>query len=378
MPHYSATELTRLMQCGASRSMPVFLPAAGMDQSDDVREGIAAHWLASGALKGQIVDMDEWVDRKAPNGVYLSFEAVEAVRWYVDGVRARGASHKRFVESDMVAWNADRSITIGCRPDHLSDDGAQYGRRIYIDDFKYGWRIVEVENNWTLIAHACAYIADKVIDHDTMFEFRIWQPRPYHPAGKCRSWIVSAHNLMALREQLFNTLATTWDVLKTGTYCYRCPARSNCPAIRKASMALLDVVERAIPDDLSLDDMSLMMDALTVGDHTLKQYKEALAERISDAISRGKAVRNYRLQPYEGALDWREGITEDVLKILVKDKPVSKPAPLLTPTQLKKSIPAATLETLTYRKPGGMSLKRIDMDQHAEQMFGKSTEGNTP
>ena len=370
MPHYDATSLPRLMQCGASKSMPGFIPTGEAEQSDDVREGVACHWVASEYLKGRIDELDHWADRKSPNGVYLTPEMIDHVRWYVEGVAGRGASHRRHVETSMTAWNADRSITIGCRPDHLSDDLAQYGRRIYIDDFKYGWRIVEVEQNWTLIAHACAYIADKVIDHDTMFEFRIWQPRPYHPAGKCRVWMASAATLIAHRDYLFNMLAATSDVLQTGPYCYRCPARSNCPAIRKASMALLDVVDQAIPDNLSLDDMSLMMDALTVADHTLKEYKAALDERITDALKNGKVVRNYRLEPYDGKLDWIDGIDETVLRLLVKDKPVSKPAPLMTPTQLKKLIPEQVLSQLTFRKPGGIRLRRKDMDQAAQAMFG--------
>lgn len=139
-------------------------------------------------------------------------------------------------------------------------------------------------------------------------------------------------------------------------------------------MALLDVVERAIPDNMTLDDMSLMMDALTVADYTLKQYKESLGERITDALQRGQVVRNYRLVPYDGNLDWVDGIDETALCLLVKDKPVSKPAPLLTPTQLKKAIPATVLEKITYRKRGGVSLKRMDMDQAAQEMFGSKSD----
>lgn len=371
MPHYDATSLPRLMQCGASKSMPGFVPSVIAEQSDDAREGIAAHWLASEYLKGRVTDLDEWVDRKAPNGVYMGIDLVDAVRWYVEGIRKNRGARREFVEADMTAWNHDRSVTIGCRPDYVSDTSADYGRRIYIDDFKYGWRLVEVENNWTMLAYAFAYIADKVVDPDTMFEFRVWQPRPYHPEGKCRVWIVDAAHLSALRDYMFHTLATTSTVLQTGPYCHRCPARSNCPALRKASMGLMDVVERAIPDNLTLDDMSLLMDTLTAADHTLKQYKDALSERIMDALRNGQIVRNYRLEPYEGALDWVEGISADVLRLLT-DKPVTKPTPLLTPTQLKKAIPPNTMKTLTYRKPGGLSLKRIDVDQAAKRMFGNN------
>lgn len=301
----------------------------------------------------------------------MTIDLVDSVRWYVEGVNRDRATHVRFVEHDMTAWNADRSITIGCRPDFLTDDRAQYGRRIRLDDFKYGWRLVEVENNWTMIGSACAYIADKVVDPDTVFEFRIWQPRPFHPLGPCRVWIIDAAHLSALRNELFSTLATTSDQLHTGWYCLHCPAMTNCPASRKASMTMMDVTERAIPDNMTLDEMSMLMDALTTGDYTLKAYKEALAERISDALRNGQVVRNYRLEPYEGKLDWIDGVTADVLRLLT-DKPVSKPTPLLTPTQLKKAIPPNTMKTLTYRKPGGVSLKRVDVDQAAKRMFGNT------
>lgn len=370
MPHYDATSLPRLMQCGAAKSMPGYYTVTPADQSEDVREGIAAHWLATEYLRGKLTDLDEWIDRKAPNGIYISPEIVDAVRWYVEGVRKNRGARSTLIEHDMQAWNADRSITVGCRPDHLCDDLADYGRRIYIDDFKYGWRIVEVENNWTLVAHACAYIADKRVDADTVFEFRIWQPRPYHPSGRVRSWIVGAAHLFALREYMFNKLAEHSTVLHTGPYCYKCPARSNCPAIRKASMSLLDIMEQAIPDTLTLDDMSLMMDALTVADYTLKEYKAALEERIRDAITNGQAVRNYYLKPTEGRLEWVDGVTPFTLSLLT-DKPVAKPPEPYTPTQLKKVLPESVITALSYRKPGGKSLKRMDMQQHAESMFGK-------
>ena len=376
MPHYTADSIPRLMQCGASRSMPGFVPSIVADQSQYTREGIAAHWLASEYLRGNVTDLDEWVDRKAPNNVYLTDVLIEMVRWFVEGVTRDRSTHQRYVEHDMTAWNADRSITIGCRPDFMTDDLADYGRRIRIDDFKTGWRPVEVEKNWTLVAHACAYIADKVINHDTVFEFRIWQPRPFHPLGPCRVWIIDAAHLSALRNELFNTLAATSDQLHTGGYCLRCPAMTNCPASRKASMTMMDITERAIPDNMTLDEMSMLMDVLTTGDYTLKAYKDALEERITDALRNGQVVRNYRLEPHEGKLDWIDGIDATVLSLMT-DKPVSKPAPLLTPTQLKKAIPPTVLASITYRKPGGLSLKRIDIDQAASRMFGKS-ETSTP
>lgn len=365
--HIPATSLPRLMQCGYSRQMPTFRTESEL--SDDAQAGIAAHWLVSESLHGRISDLDEWIDRKSPNGVYITDEMVDHVRWFVEGVTKDRSTHRRFVETDMTAWNSDRSITIGCRPDFLTDDQAEYNRRIRIDDYKYGWSIVEVDCNWQLLAYACAYIADKVVDPDTVFELRIWQPRPHHRHGPCRLWIIDAATLTALRSEMFNTLAAQSDQLRTGPYCKRCPAVTNCPAAVKGGYQMLEVIEHGIPDELTLEQMSMLMDQFSAGDYMLTALKEALGERIAHAIQSGQSVRNYRIEPTTGSLAWNDGVTADWLQLLTTET-VAKPAPLKTPTQLSRYIPEAVMKTISYRKPGGHKLVRRDAQQLAQEMFG--------
>ena len=135
-------------------------------------------------------------------------------------------------------------------------------------------------------------------------------------------------------------------------------------------MGLMDVVSDAIPDNMTLDDMSLMMDALSSADYSLKQYKEALSERIAHAISTGNSVRNYQLEKTEGRLEWCDGIDATALLMLAPDKPVVKPQEPITPTQAKKYIPEAVIKTLAERSSGGLKLVRRDATQLAQRLFG--------
>lgn len=364
MPHYDATSLPRLMQCAASKSMPVFHPTTGIDDTTSRDEGNAAHWLA------QQPDIIQWADRKAPNGVYITEEMIEHVAYYLDQVRTR-PTERRHVEYDMTwkVWPHD--LSIGCRPDLISDDLRDYNRRIYIDDFKYGHRVVEPEMNWTLIAHACAWISDKVVPPDTYFEFRIHQPRAYHPSGeRSRPWIIDAAHLTKLRSQLTEALTNNANTLTTGPYCYRCPALTNCPAARNLSMELADLVEQPIPDYMTYDEMSLMFDRLERTEETFKQYKHAMQERMIDALMRGNSILNRRMVPTEGALDWQDDITPDVLRLLARGKPVSKEKPI-TPKQAMKFIPEAVVMSLTKKKPGGLVMQRFDSQKLAAKLFGK-------
>ena len=359
---YVASALPRLMQCGASKVMPGFTPPGIIEQTDDQREGDAAHWLATEFLTGRTTDLYEWIDRKAPNGVYISDDMVDSVEYYIAQLSSR--PERRFVEQDFSFQFGE--LTIHSRPDMVSDSLADYGRRIYIDDFKYGWKIVEPDMNWTLIAYAICFIASRRIDADTVFEFRIHQPRPWHPIGKSRSWIVSAARLHDLRNQMINHLLTVTDTLVTGDHCFKCPARSNCPALRKSTMEVLDVVERAIPDQMTADDLSFMYDALTIGEHRLSDYKSAIKERIEHAIKTGQPVRNYRMKSTNGKLDWVDGLDMvSILRLLAPDKVTAKPPKPITPTQAKKIIPEDMVMQFAERGPGGVQLVRSDTNQQA-------------
>ena len=72
-----ATNLPRIMQCNGSillQADPVFAERDATTRE----EGNAAHWLASVVFNGQHTAI-EMVDRKAPNGVYITAGACDGI-----------------------------------------------------------------------------------------------------------------------------------------------------------------------------------------------------------------------------------------------------------------------------------------------------------
>jgi len=371
MPHFDATSLPRLIQCGGSRSMPGFTPP-GMETSDDVLEGNAAHWLANEYLSGREPDLFVWANRKAPNGVYITEEIIDCVEFYTGTVNGFGDIWK-YTEHAME-WQPG-PFTVGCRADYIGDNVSEnpQTRIIRVVDYKHGWRIVEPDMNFTLIAHAIAYGSNRVIPPAATVEFWIVQPRPFSPYGKARKWSVPYSYLLQLRDYVIAQLSSNSETLASGPHCYKCPSRSFCPALRKSAMAALDYVEAKLPDQMSNDELSFMSDALDVAADRLKQYQAAINERIADAIKNGQPVRNYIAQTVSGSREWLPGIDAETLRLLAPGKSVSTEK-LITPAQAKKFMPETIVDSMSTRKPGGMKIVRVDAGKYAEKLFGKESE----
>lgn len=344
--------------------MPGFTPT-GMTQTDteDARAGTAAHWLATEALRGAIVDVSEYADRRAPNGHYIDAEIIDNVNFYIEALAKRPPT--REIEMPLSMVHGD--VTVNCRPDFVAHD--KWG--FWIDDFKNGWEIVEAQENWQLLAYAFNFLP-RASGPDTLYHMTIHQPRPFHPLGRSRTWTINALTLHGYYQQFIAQLART-DILQTGPSCYRCAAVTNCPAHRKATMRALDIAERAIPDQLTPDDMSYLKDNLATARKMLENYDSALGERIGEAIRNGQAVRNYWLEPVEGSLTWNDGITAEVLRLLAPGKVVEKAKPI-TPKQAMKFIPEVIINTLASRSSGGLKLIRKDANQMAQQLFNRNGE----
>jgi hypothetical protein len=367
MTDHDASALPRLVQCGASKSMPGYTPTPGMETDDEERQiGIAAHWLAMSVLRGNISDPFEYADRKSPNGVYISPEMAQHVDDYVTRIRARRGEH-RAVELPISCLIAD-GVRINCRPDSLIDD---YARNIYIDDFKYGWRLVEAEMNWTLIAYAIAHLSTHVIGPETLFHFTIHQPRPYHMNGPVRMWTITAAHMHDLTLTLRARLTMFSDTLQTGPNCYKCPALGNCPSARHAGLNAIDVAEQMFDEHLPSDTLSAELDEIERAQRALKMRGEAIEELLYHRATNGESVKGRHLMPNVGPLEWHEYVTADMLRMLT-NKPVSREK-LITPTQAKKLLPESVIDKLADRPKKGMKLVRIDAQKLAQRMFGKGT-----
>jgi hypothetical protein len=366
----TADALPRIIACEGSRNMPAYPPAdtvfyddagAPLPPPDTTArdEGTAAHYMALAAFNNACT-LEELIDRKAPNGIYMSGDMAEHVAQYL---------------SELDCGEMETDTSFGCdvwrvngRADHIKwrpDTGV-----LTVDDLKYGWRLVEPQGHWSLIWHAIGYCVTRQIQ-PTRIDLRIHQPRPYHPDGILRTWSIDYATLMALYTELHTKLSSLGDILNTGPQCQGCHALAICPAAHAAALNAIDASERAVPNDIPDDALSYELDVKTTALATLTNQLEALREMASHRISTGRVIPNYGRDPQYANTRWKAGLDAATLS-MATGKDLTKPAGFVTPAEAKRrGVPAAVVAAFTERPLIGAKLVRSSATTRANRLLGK-------
>lgn len=353
----TATELPRFMACNGSRLMGKITPVNRDTSVAD--EGDAAHWFIEQVFKGNF-HAEELIDRKAPNGVFITDDMLDNTEKYLKDIMDIG-------DVELDTSYAMTGYEIRGRADHV----LRFMNRLTISDFKYGWKITEPEENWTLISHAIGYLSSKPQEAAPEFiDFKIYQPRPYHPDGSVRVWTINYHTLMEYWQILQTTLSNPSDELKSGNHCYKCPSLSQCPAAQIASMNAIDVAEMAYNSEVDNKQLSYIMDEIKRARVLLEQSEDAYSDLATSRIKKGELVPEYSLQTSIGNSNWKEGLTPEIVQMMTGKDVIKKQ--LVTPNQAKKiGIPQEVIDSLCERQNRGFKLVRVDGSKKAEQLFGK-------
>lgn len=312
----------------------------------------AARWLVAEVGKGNHDSVFELVDRKAPNGVYITREMAD----YVED----------FTEVN-VASN-DVSITHEyCGISGTIDRAWMHQGALYIDRLEYGWGIVEPENNWTLIFHAIAYCVSHKIQPQTI-HLSIFQPRPHHHAGKHRTWTIASYHLDELQSELIASVTHPENTLNTGPQCTKCPSNAVCPAARKADLNAIEASERVFDDTISNEELSVLMDENNRAQKQLKASEDALTELARFRLKQGQVIDNYTIEVSYSNLQWLDFVTPEFAKVLTGFD-LSKPG-LITPTQAKKlGVPDEVIKSFATKTERGAKLVRESADSKAKRLL---------
>ena len=323
-------------------------------------EGNAAHWLASTVLSNQHT-VEELIDRKAPNGIYITPEIAENVNEYLNGLK-REYRQPCVHEHDTSFGN--EYYRVNGRADFIGTDF----QTLYIDDCKFGYTIVEPEYNWTLISHAIGYTFN--LEHKPeRIQFTIHQPRAPHRNGRMRSWIISYQQLMMLYNELTAALSNPSNQLNTGQHCYKCASFVGCPARQDAELNCIEVSHMAYNAEISNDDLALRRDMIDRAINMLNQSKKAYDEQIIHRIKNNQIVPNYMVETDFANRSWNENVTPDLIKIMCGID-VTRTT-MMTPKQAETAgMPVELGKTLTTRKPKGPKLVRADANKKATKYFG--------
>ena len=354
-----ATNLPRLMNCNGSRLMladPVFT-----ERDDTIRnEGNAAHWLAS-VVFGKKHTIEELIDRKAPNGVYITADMAEHVSDYLSCVDR--SPHQWCVMEWSYQLNGPE-WQINGRGDFIGwNEGI-----LSVDDFKYGYGIVEPFENWALISHALGFCETNNLVPSKIV-MTIHQPRAAHYAGKVREWEIGPAELMQYKWRINSTLSNPSDMLQTGLHCYKCPSFASCPARQAAEMNAIETAHMAFNAHISNDDLAERMDQIARAISLLEQSKKVYEEQTMARVKAGQVVANYGLQNDLTNRMWLESVTPDMLDAMAGHSICERKLPRLNiaETALGKEM----VNMLTERRSKGTKLVRIDANKKGEKLFGK-------
>lgn len=358
MLRITATDLPRFMACNGSRLMGAGAPV-GQEDRKARDEGNAADWLIEQAFKG-INTVDELIDRKAPNGVFITPEMAEHVSEFVKDITGQGA-----VQQD-TSFTSNKWEVPG-RADHVS----YKDKVLTVRDFKYGWGIVEPENNWTLLWHAIGFglylthtQAINLINEVEKIVLMIYQPRPHHPSGRVRSWEITGKEMVELYAQLQKALENPTDKLNTGPNCYKCSHLATCPAAIKAGMNAIEVSESAFISDIDNTSLGFFLDQAERALKILQQTKDAYEDLALHRIKQGQIIENYALDNDFTNKLWKENVTAEMLKMF-SGKDLTEPK-LKTPSQaIKDGVSEILVDSLSERRMKGVKLVRMTANQKA-------------
>jgi len=368
MIYLIADELPRVMQCNGS----VRLPDTNIPKDDDSsrtstrQEGIAAHFMALSVFNGTVSDAFELVDRRAPNGVYMTAEMAEHVSEYLE----KGVPYATILRMEHKTFLSDYAkFEVNGRADriHFGQD------TLTIDDFKYGWRIVEPKDNWTLIFHAVAFcISEQIAPYRVVFT--IFQPRPYHPEGTIRTWDISYAELLQRYRTIVETLGNLSDTLNTGPACGHCLKKLDCWAYQQAELNAIDTAsDLSFNPEISDALLSEQLDLMTRAAAVLKDGLDARIELARHRIKQGHIVPNYAQEPVLGNRAWNDSVTPEFVQALT-GKDIRKPADMVTPAQAIKlhKIDEDLVNSLTNRPSKGFKLVRENANKRATRLLGEN------
>jgi hypothetical protein len=299
--------------------------------SDAAREGNEAHALAAACLKDAAGGIAPTLDES---------EMHQAVRMYVDDVhrimkatRVFGGPYLGIEEK--IDCERISPLCHGTTDCFVFDPNSG---TLYVWDFKYGHGIVEVFENWQLIAYTAGILdlLGVVDDRSVRVIMRIVQPRAYSSEGPIREWVVpQASDLRGYINRLHTAAeqALSPDAkCITGDQCRYCSARGGCDAALRAGMRLLEEITDPKYNELNPESLGAYLDLLKRAKEHVKYLTTAIEEIAVSTIRSGSPVPGWSMENIMGSLEWTQDAESviGVAELLGFD--VKKPG-VLTPTQ---------------------------------------------
>lgn len=331
------------------------------EEGDEAREGTCAAWLAQVVLTGQAVDCAALVGQTHENGWLITESMAADVQGYVAMVLKRGGttSCEKYVTLStypLIAGTTDLTATISDKP------------VLYVDDLKYGRKIVEVRRNTQLIIYAAAELRKHAPGTFNVVQLGIYQPRAFHRDGIYRKWVVSVAELQKMADDLIEAGKAAYAPNPTATpgdWCEYCPVATRCEALAQTNYARISLVHSQAHRDMTPAEISRELDFLEEAEATLKARKKAVEAEAAQR-ARTEIIPRYRLEMGTGKR--RFNVPGFVIQALTGVNPYTDPE-VCTPAELiRRGASKEAVNAMSIVPNTGMKLVKFSI---AEAFEGK-------
>lgn len=300
------------------------------------------------------------------NGWPVDVEMADHVQEYCDMIRERGG----VIEAEKFVRLSDRVAgTMDCAADLLGDT-------LFVDDLKYGFRIVEAKDNKQLLCYAAALLALMKAHGRQGLRFvqvGIYQPRGFHRLGIYRTHVYTVQEveqwgawLIERAEQCHqpNPIATP------GPWCLDCGGALECEALSHSVWAGFEVVRSAHMANPSGEDLARKLKALK----QIKKMTDALVSateaEAAARLNENKFVPGYSVERKLGPR--KISVSPDLFKVITGVDP-RDPEKMLSLAALKRlGVKEAQLKNLTKRVETDLKLVETSEDAIASQFKKES------
>jgi hypothetical protein len=177
-------------------------------------------------------------------------------------------------------------------------------------DLKYGFQVVEPEENPQMIYYALAVAYEYEFNFETV-RLTIIQPRASHEDGITRSHDMTMEELaewaITFKEGVDRALKKD-ALLKSGTHCKYCPAITICPKVSGEALAECKVAFSPVLDSLEVPEAK-GLDADTIA--TILKHADAIEHWLGEVravaytkIDNGGKVPGWKLVPKRANRKW--------------------------------------------------------------------------
>ena len=340
-------------RCSASARFEDAVPDE--PESEAAREGTAAAWVVETSLQ-QSTPAVEMVGATHDNGWLVTRDMTDHAQGFLSMAYARGGTlygEHEVKLNDHIKGRLDLAATV-------DSQGV-----LFVDDYKFGYQIVEPVENTQLLIYAGALMRGLSEDEHNRIkriQLGIYQPRAFHPDGIYRTWEITPERLdfyIKWIEKRGDDALDPNSEASPGDWCKNlyCKAASSCTALAHSIYLQHELVSDPRQRTMTSVELAEELTFLTLHESLVKARKSAVyAEAESRIKTKAEFVPGWNLKPQFGNRKFTvSAATVEMLTGVKATKAVTK-----TPAEMERDgAPVDVIKSICETPQIGHKLKPL-------------------